>query len=576
MPLRNSRFAAVILVITCLTAAMAGTPTAPSSAASGSRGDNDDPSGPVRPTVPAADRHTPGRVFLERADSLMANPRVPDAQILVGDVVFRRGDMMMYCDSAIFFSTAASDSMEAYGSIRMEQGDTLFLYGDWLEYSGSLALATVYADDGNTVRLINRDVTLTTTVVNYDMNIDLGYYNVGGTLTDPRNTLSSAEGEYSPSTKDANFYRHVRLEGITEAGDSVWVFSDTLSYNTDTRIATLTCPSRIISKDGEILTSNGIFNTATNHTSLFDRSIVKTSNGNTLCGDTLFYDRTAGRGEAFGNMVLTDSARQITLEGDYGFYNELTDSAYVTGRARALEHSRPDTLYLHSEVIRSFTVTSDSAGTDTTHLLVANPRVRFFRADLQGICDSMTFVETDSTLHMNIHPIVWSDNRQIFGNVIKVFMNDSTVERAHLPESGFMAEHIEGDYFNQLSGKEMLAYMEDGHLRRLDVNGSVQGIIMPMENDSTYNKVANVESSFLIAMFKANQLERARMWDATSGTVTPLYLARRSLFRLPKFAWYEVLRPTSPDDIFRYPPEMEQLMAAPGNTRHTSNASQQP
>ena len=274
----------------------------------------------------------------------MANPRVPDAQILVGDVVFRRGDMMMYCDSAIFFSTAASDSMEAYGSIRMEQGDTLFLYGDWLEYSGSLALATVYADDGNTVRLINRDVTLTTTVVNYDMNIDLGYYNVGGTLTDPRNTLSSAEGEYSPSTKDANFYRHVRLEGITEAGDSVWVFSDTLSYNTDTRIATLTCPSRIISKDGEILTSNGIFNTATNHTSLFDRSIVKTSNGNTLCGDTLFYDRTAGRGEAFGNMVLTDSARQITLEGDYGFYNELTDSAYVTGRrapssTHALTHS---------------------------------------------------------------------------------------------------------------------------------------------------------------------------------------------------------------------------------------------
>ena len=75
-----------------------------------------------------------------------------------GDVVFRRGDMMMYCDSAIFFSTAASDSMEAYGSIRMEQGDTLFLYGDWLEYSGSLALATVYADDAaGTVGLTGPD-----------------------------------------------------------------------------------------------------------------------------------------------------------------------------------------------------------------------------------------------------------------------------------------------------------------------------------------------------------------------------------------------------------------------------------
>lgn len=139
-------------------------------------------------------------------------------------------------------------------------------------------------------------------------------------------------------------------------------------------------------------------------------------------------------------------------------------------------------------------------------------------------------------------------------------MNDSTVERAHLPQFGFMAEQIEQDYYNQLSGKEMIAYMDSGHLRRLDVNGTVQGIMLPMENDSTYNKVANVESSFLTALFGEHELERAHMWDQTSGTVTPLYLAKRSLFRLPKFAWYEPLRPMSPESIFIYPPEWEQLL----------------
>lgn len=520
---------------------------------------------PIVPTIPDVDRHTPGRVFLEQADSLISNPLVPDGQILIGNVVFRRGDMLMYCDSACFYTSAAADSMEAFGNVHMEQGDTLFLYGDRLEYSGSRELATIYADDydmNSRVRLINRDVTLTTTVLNYDLGISLGYYDVGGTLTDPRNTLESIEGEYSPVTKDASFYRHVVLDGISESGDSLHLYTDTLIYNTDSRIATLTCPSRIVTKDGIIYTDNGRFDTNTSQAWLYDRSTVHTYQGNTLTGDTLFYDRQFGFGEAFGMMVLTDSARHVTLEGEYGFFNERTDSAFTTGRARAMEYSGIDTLYLHADTIRAFTLLPDSAAgrSDTTRMMIACPGVRFFRRDIQGVCDSMTFLQSDSTLRMDIHPIVWSDNRQVFGNVIHVYMNDSTVDRAHLPQFAFMAEQIEGSYFNQLSGREMIAYMKDGHLSRLDVNGSVQGIMLPMEDDSTYNKVANITSSFLSATFGKNELERARMWDQTSGTVTPLYLAKKSLFRLPKFAWYDVLRPLSPDSIFVYPPEWQQLL----------------
>lgn len=521
---------------------------------------------PIVPTVPDADRYAPGRIFLEQADSLLSNPMVANGQILIGNVVFRRGDMMMYCDSACFYTTAVADSMEAFGNVHMEQGDTLFLYGERLEYSGSRELATIYAgeeDPASTVRLINRDVTLTTTVLNYDMGLQLGYYEEGGTLTDPRNTLSSVEGEYSPATKDASFYRHVVLDGVSDAGDTMHLYTDTLTYNTDSRRATLTCPSRIVTADGVILTSDGIFDTNTSEAWLYDRSEVHTDRGTILVGDTLYYDHERGFGEAFGNMTITDSVRQVRLEGDYGFYNELTDSAFVTGRARALEYSKPDTLYLHASAIRAFTLLPDSVASraDTTHLMIAHPGVRFYRRDLQGVCDSMTFVEADSTMRMNVHPIVWSDNRQIFGNVIHVYMNDSTVDHAHLPDFGFMAEQIEDDYFNQLSGKEMIAQMDStGSLRSLEVKGTVQGIMLPMENDSTYNKVANVQSSFLTAMFSGNRLERAHMWNQTSGTVTPLYLAKRSLMRLPKFAWYDAMRPLSPDSIFIYPPEWQQLL----------------
>ncbi|MDE7387786.1 MAG: hypothetical protein K2M97_00880, partial [Muribaculaceae bacterium] len=163
----------------------------------------------VEPTIPLVDRHTPGRIFLEQADSLVSNPLVPDGQVLMGNVIFRRGDMFMYCDSACFYTNAVADSMEAFGNVHMEQGDTLFLYGDRLEYSGLRSLATIYADYEEPVRLINRDVTLSTSVLNYDMAANLGYYLTGGVLTDHHNTLESVEGEYSPATKDANFYRHV-------------------------------------------------------------------------------------------------------------------------------------------------------------------------------------------------------------------------------------------------------------------------------------------------------------------------------------------------------------------------------
>ena len=40
------------------------------------------------------------------------------------------------------------------------------------------------------VRLINKEVQLTTDVFNYDLGQDLGYYTNGGTLADTANVLS--------------------------------------------------------------------------------------------------------------------------------------------------------------------------------------------------------------------------------------------------------------------------------------------------------------------------------------------------------------------------------------------------
>lgn len=519
------------------------------------------PPAEIKPTIPTTDRYIGKRVFLEHAD-ILKKETSDSFQILVGNVLFRRQDMYMSCDSAHFYDK--SGSFQAFGNVKMEQGDTLFVYADELDYDGLMEIATLYADANKKVRLINRDVTLETDKFEYDLTIDLGYYDVGGVLTDARNRLESIEGEYSPATKEANFYRQVHLTGKSER-DTLNIFTDSLFYNTTTHIASLSSKSEISNINATMFTEGGTYDTDAD-TAFFDtRSLIVAKNGNTLWGDTIRYNHRTGIGEAFGNMILTDSTRHISLNGDYGYYHQLIDSAYATGHALVKEFSGNDTLYLHAKVIRSFVITdsivpdSGIVTIDTTHIIIANPRVRFYRADLQGICDSLSFQERDSMLYMHHNPIVWSGSRQIFGNIIQVHFNDSTADWAQLPEFGFVAEHIDEEFYNQLSGKKLYATFANNSIKHLDVEGNVQAIVLPQESDSTYNKIFSIESSFLEADFNKNTIERLKCWPDNNTVGTPLYLAKKSIYYLPKFRWFDVLRPRNAADVFIFPPEMDGL-----------------
>lgn len=499
----------------------------------------------ITPQIPKANRHQKNKIFLERADVLVADERIStDYQILRGNVEFSKSGARMYCDSAYFY--ASTNSLDAFGHVKMNQGDTLFVYADVMYYNGQDEIAQLRYN----VKLENRDVTLFTDSLDYDMVENLGYYFEGGKIVDSKNELSSVYGQYEPDTKNAEFLFDVEL-----VNEKYVLKTDTLHYNTNTHIADIVGTTTIVSDSNIIYSKKGWYNTDADNATLYKRSLVVGKNGQKLIGDTVFYDRNKGYGEAFGNMVLTDSVHNSILDGDYGYHNEKTNQSFATKRARAREFSKGDTIYLHSDTIRTF------LDDDSLRVLVANPRVRFYRVNVQGICDSMSFVEKDSMLNMYNHAMLWSDNRQISGNEINVHLNDSTVDYATLPNYGFMAEHIGEEYFNQLAGKEMKAYFLNDELRQLDVNGNVQIIMYPMENDSTYNKLVDAESSYMKILLKPKQeIDKITMWPEVTGNVTPLYLAKKSQYYLKDFGWYETLRPKDPDDIFNYPDEMDVLM----------------
>ena len=521
----------------------------------------------ITPQIPKANRNQTNKVFLENADILKANEAVStDYQVLKGNVRFRRGDMYMFCDSAYFY--AETSSLDAFGHVRMTQGDTLWVYSDVLHYYGDQGVAELRSN----VRLENRSTTLLTDALDYEINSNVGYYFDGGTIVDNRNNteLSSKYGRYELDTKQAEFSRDVHL-----VNDRYEMFTDLLDYNTQSHIARITSETLIVSDSNTINTSNGWYNTSADDATLYERALITAKDGKTLQGDTVYYNRNRNYGEASGNVIITDPSNKVILDGDYGYHDDNAHYSYVTRRARAREFSQKDTIYLHADTLCTLInhIVNDSVN-DSVRVLRAFNQVRFYRSDVQGICDSLQLSEADTIINMYRHAVVWNLERQIFGDEINIHLNDSAADWATLPTGGFMAEHLGEIYYDQLSGKKMKAWFEDKELRRLDVDGNVQVIMFPQEEDSTYNKMVNAESSYLRLNLKPKQeVDRITMWPEVSGKVSPLYLTKKADMYLPQFKWYDALRPKTPDDIYDVSDELKELMRSiEGGTRRRSGS----
>lgn len=666
------------------------------------------PTKPVRPVIPAQNRYQQDKVFLENAKVLYKAQQWNDTverQIVSGDVKFRQGSMWMFCDSAYYYP--GINSLDAFGHVRMEQGDTLFVFADQLFYNGNERLAKLTNGPSEpTVRLKDPSGELLTDTLDYDVDMEIGYYGCGGTLKDEVNTLTSLYGQYNSKTKDAEFFYDVEL---INHKDNFTLLSDTLYYNTATHLAQIDSPTDIYGPNDTIYTSRGWYDTQLNNLQMDRRSTIihKDSLGRAtfLEGDSIVYDNATRISRAYqyrditklsSPTVLTDTANKMILISSFGMYNDSTKEAFATGYPLLKEYSRPDTLFLRADTIYTFmrqdtvwttqaeiererlreayiadfeylewpadpemlapisqeemlgimlrrfdaqplpdttpatvpaaapgSIPADSIATgqisvdsiaidsididsipvdsipidsipvdsipvdsvpagsiadiraaadsiaanqpaDTAtapeapmppekliksirdyHVAMAYPRGRFFNSDVQGVADTLEFHENDSLMYLKRKPAVWSGERQITGKEIILHFNDSTVDHALLPQSSLMVEHVEEEYYNQLSGKTMEAWFEDDYLKRLYVEGNVQVIMLPMENDSSYNKLVDAESSHLTVDMKDRKIERIKMWPEVTGNTTPLFLVKKAQKYLPNFIWLEAIRPKS-------------------------------
>lgn len=494
----------------------------------------------VRPAKKGEQKPAKSKVYLLHSDVLKKSPLNPDpdAQILIGNVAFRHDSVYMYCDSACFYEK--TNSLEAFDNVKMVQGDTLFLYGDYLFYDGNTQIAQVRYN----VRMENKNTTLLTDSLNYDRIYNLGYYFDGGTLMDEENVLTSEWGEYSPATKISVFNYDVKL-----VNPKFTLTSDTLRYSTATKIANILGPSDIVSDANHIYSELGFYNTQIGQAELLDRSVL-TNEGKRLIGDSLFYDRVKGYGEAFDNVIMTDTVNKNMLTGDYCYYNELTKYAFATKKAVVVDYSQGDSLFMHADTLQMYTyyLNTDSMFRETR----AYHKVRMYRADVQGVCDSLVFSSKDSCLTMYYDPILWNNNQQLLGEKIMIYMNDSTIDWAHIQNQALSVEQLDSTSYNQVTGKEMKAWFQGGEMRKVDMIGSVRLVYYPMESDSTLIGM-NVSETSLLNMFLENRkMKKMIMSPKSNGTLYPMLQRPPEKMKLDNFVWFDYIRPLDKEDIFEW------------------------
>lgn len=515
---------------------------------------------------------------------------------IYNNVRFRQKGVLMYCNLAI--QNVTTNVIEAYGNVRLVQGDTINVRGDTMFYYGNTRQANLR---GNVV-MRDRKMTLTTAQLDYDMVSGLAHYPTPGRIVDKENILTSREGYYDTHTKLFTFRQNVRL--VNPKGT---LTADSLLYNSLSRLATFQGPTRITNKDGVLTAREGQYNTETGISNFQRRATVETPKYR-LTGDSLYYDNVSELGIAKGNVIMVAKDRKAIITGEHVRYNGKAGISRVTGRpvAKSLaSESSNDTLYLRADTLFSF----DNKVTNTRRLL-GQKNVFVYKSDLQSKCDSLIYDTADSTIYFFKKPIVWSQNKyQMEADTMRALLKDNRINTMFLKAKSFVISLDTLRNYNQIKGRTITAYFvtkslptsttlvttgatapiaakatvstrrdvpattaprsvtaavparEETTLNRVIVEGNGQSIYYAVDDKNKLIGLNHVECSRMNIEFANNKVGQIRFYGRPDAQLIPPKEFTDDGQKLDGFRWREAEKPTKGQVLWQETPPAEQPAA---------------
>lgn len=448
---------------------------------------------------------------------------------LIGDVRFRQGRTLMFCDSAYQFEE--TNRVEAYSNVHINHNDSIHFYSKKLTYEGNTKMAFLQGD----VVMTDNHMTLTTDVLTFNLKDNVGYYTTRGKIVNDENTLTSTLGYYYASSKEFYFKNDVVL-----LNKKYRIDTDTLKYNTQNSTATIFGPTRIKGEKNRLYCEIGRFNTKTEIASFGKNAIVQNEDI-LLRADSIYYENATDFGKAWRNIELFDKKSRTLLYGDYGVMIGKQKRNLLYGNAAMKKYMEKDSMYMFADTLYSFGETV-AGNTVQQEMIKAFRHVAVLKQDMQARCDSIVFINSDSSLTMYYNPILWSGNNQATADTIVMYVNNSKLDSFQLIENGMMISRVAAKEFDQVKGRTMFGRMKDSKFEYLRVMGNAQSIYYVNE-DTAYTGVNVIDCSEMEFYFSENKISRCNFLTRPDANYYPIKDTKPEELRLKGFRWRAKERP---------------------------------
>ncbi|MFK5889399.1 MAG: OstA-like protein [Flavobacteriaceae bacterium] len=473
------------------------------------------------------------RIKIVHADNTFVDEaKYPGATILSGNVHIIHQGISLKCTKAIQYKK--SNFLKAIGNVVINQGDSIIQTSHYSNYNGNTKLAVSW---GN-VKLKDNAVTLLTDTLNFDRKKQVLYYNDSGTIIDSINTLKSKEGHYYLENK-----KFVAKTNVVLTNPDYILKSERLDYYTNSKIAYLFGPSRIISPESTIYCEKGFYNTS-NDIAHFLKNAKIISKNQVIEGDSLYYNKVLGFSSATGNVIVTDIKNNTISKGGYAEYYKFKDSSFVVKNAMAIIISARDSLFIHGDTLLL-------TGEQDNRKIRAFHHVKFYKPDLQGACDSIFSNSATGVTTMYKNPILWANDSQITGDTI-IFTKNVETNKLDSLKVLHNALIIQKDSsgFNQIKGRFIKGKFTDSDLKDVDVIGNSE-LLYYLRNDA--GKLIGInksECSKIRFVLKKGDIQSVKFITKPEGITYPESELPKNVRKLRGFIWREAERPKTKFHIY--------------------------
>ena len=403
-------------------------------------------------------------------------------------VIFTQNQTTIYCDSAK--RNKKENSLEAFGHVKITDGDSVIVTAVTLVYEGNSRKARLRK---NVIFNKLNTATLYTDYLDFDRAKNKAFYFNGGKLVDSTNTLTSTKGYYDTRSNLASFKTNV--VGVSK--DSTVLNSDTLQYHTKTKVVYFRDRTLVKDPQGKTATYEGGFYDTQSKLSNINKGVIETQSY-IMVGDSYLLNDKKLFYQATGNVVMTSKDENMIIYGDRGDYYKDKGITKVFGNAYVAKiDNDKDTLFLSADTL----VSIESKDPKKKRLLAYN-NVKIFKADMQGVADSLTYVSIDSMLYFYNDPVLWNSGNQMTADSIRILLINKSINKILMINNSFVASQDTLKNFNQIKGRLMTAWFHDKKVHHIDVMGNGESLYFANEEKEIKDSVAILRITFLTGVNK--------------------------------------------------------------------------